>query len=145
MYGASKNEQKCKILRTICPSMTDCTGILGFIRKMSLFADSLLKVRLHNRNRPVHSTGVIVLEANFTIIGRKRTSKILLYASQRVCLIHIRITIVGVIWAKLLAFEVDELEFCQFSDEVIAAYAIWYKSYTMRTIIHKLYWNITSI
>ena len=37
MYGASKNEQKCKILRTICPSMTDCTGIVGFIRKMGNF------------------------------------------------------------------------------------------------------------
>ena len=45
---------------------------------------------------------------------------------------------------KLLAFEVDELEVCKISDEVIAAYAIWYKSYTTRTIVHKLYQNITS-
>ena len=46
---------------------------------------------------------------------------------------------------KLLAFEVDELEVCKISDEVIAAYAIWCKSYTTRTSIHKLYRNITSI
>ena len=90
-------------------------------------------------------TNDIIPETNFAIIGRKRTLKILLYASQRVCLIHIRISIVGAILVKLSAFEVDELEVCKISDEVIAAYAIWYKSYTTRTIIHILYRNITSV
>ena len=101
-------------------------------------------MRLHNPNLPEHSTGVIVPETNFTILGQKRTLEISLYVSQRVCLIHIRITVVGGILVKLLAFEVDELEVGKISDEVIAAYAIWYKSYTTRTIIHKLYQNITS-
>ena len=96
-------------------------------------------MRLHNPNLPVHSTGVIVPETNFAIIGRKRTLKISLYTSQRVCLVHIRITIIGVILVRLSAFEVDELEVCKISDEVVAAYAIWYKSYTTRTIIHELY------
>ena len=101
-----------------------------------IYLNIYIQVRLHNPNLPVHSMGVIVPGTNFAIIDRKRTLKISLYASQRVCLIHIRIIIVGVILVKLSAFEVGELEVCKISDEVIVAYAIWYKSYTTRTITH---------